>query len=105
MSDDASTPLASPKGKERADRLRARIVILMGYRGWQPKAEASALRWILARIEHVERRLEAPAKISQAQAVAIIEAWRSHDTAGGGRRDSTGRAVLDGLDLEELGIR
>jgi hypothetical protein len=115
MKNDPSTvALDSPKGQDRAGRIRTRIHYLKqpNVRGWETKAEASALRWALARLEHLETRKPT---ISQAQAVAIIEAWIEAGStkaampvvshAGDTGVYVDGRPVLNGLDLEGLGIR
>ena len=105
--------LASTKGQERAERIRTRIRYLEqpNVRGWQTKAEASAHRWVLARLEHCERLFDeiaaavetakAKPRLTQAQAVAIIIAYENANRPIG----IDGRPVLDGLDLEGLGIR
>jgi hypothetical protein len=95
--DHAHTSLGSPKGIERASRIRTRIAYLDTCDGHVALAEISALRWVLARLTYLEARKP---KITQAQAVAIIEAWRIDAV-----EDHNGRPVLDGLDLDQLGIQ
>ncbi len=98
--DPATVSLDSIKGQERAARMVVRANYLENRcHGWVAMAEASAIRWILARLENLEARIRAP-KISQAQAAAIIEAWREQ-----GQKLDDGRPVLDGMPLDDLGIR
>jgi hypothetical protein len=94
--DPATVSAESPKGRERIARIHTRIDFLGTCDGYIAKAEASALRWALARLDFLENR--AP-KISQAAAADIIEAWRVDSV-----EDHNGRPVLDGLDLDALGI-
>lgn len=99
--DPATVPLDSPKGTERAGRLQARIDYLLGPSvvGYVAKAEASALKWVLARLRRLEdERLQQ--RISQARAAEIIQAWRD----AGETTDLDGRVVLDRLDLDRLRI-
>jgi len=97
--DPATVAYDSKKGAERSARIEARIETLGTYKGWAANAEASALRWALARLEFVEAKLASEPRISQARAAAIIEAWLVD-----GARNHDGRPVLDGLDLDGLGI-
>lgn len=97
-----AVPLDSPKGQERANRIRARLGYLEHRTtGWEAKAEASAHRWALERITELEAELARQrSTITQAQAVAIIDAWRE-----AGEQVLIADPVLDGLDLEGLAIR
>lgn len=97
--DPATVSLASKKGLERADRLRARARYLReNATGYIARGEESAISWVLARLAKLEAERERP-PITQARAVEIIEAWSVDEV-----RDHNGRPVLDGLDLDELGI-
>jgi hypothetical protein len=100
MKDPTPPALDSKKGQDRAARIRLRADYLdEKVTGYMAKAESSALRWVLARLEHVEAKLKREPTISQARAAKIIDAWLVD-----GVRDHNGRPVLDGLDFDDLGI-